>query len=530
AQLVDQRIRHVLDHREAARHVAVERGVAHADLALVARGQHEPAELVRERHEQRAADARLDVFLGDVFLEALEWLRERLQEALEDRRDRQPQEVDAEVLRQPPRVLQPRPEDRVEIEIRGHHLLDELPPARHRLTVRIDDHAGAVEHQLVLAAHHVDERQPDDVVGGARGDHALAEAGLARVVRRAVDGHDQLGAGQRLRGRRPRRIPDVLADVDGHARLAEREDRRLAPRLEIAVLVEDAVVRQVLLVVDAGQGPVVDDGGGVEEILALVHAADDGGEAARRLRHVRQRGQVGLDEGGLEEEILGRVAGDRQLGERDEVGTERTRLRQTVHDAPGVTLDVPDGRVDLGQAHAEAPHAGYCNRAVVRPAPNPGYLAGSPRHGAEPTRHPRVVTFRGLFGQSTTIQNSSSLRIGCGTRQAGHIAVSVFVSKTGSSKLMWFLHALTVPNPLQLHHLRKAATINNDGCRVAWSSARACEALVHSGKAGAPVDTESTRTWSPRTLARFTIGATSPGACPRRAPDPASGRWSSRRS
>ena len=54
-------------------------------------------------------------------------------------------------------------------------------------------------------------------------------------------------------------------------------------------------------------------------------------------------------------------------------------------------------------------------------------------------RHPRLVTFRGLLGQSTTIQNSSSLRIGCGTRQAGHIAVSVSVSTTGSSKLIYLL-------------------------------------------------------------------------------------------
>src|SRR3989442_7707689 len=54
-------------------------------------------------------------------------------------------------------------------------------------------------------------------------------------------------------------------------------------------------------------------------------------------------------------------------------------------------------------------------------------------------RHPRLVTFRGLLGQSTTIQNSSSLRIGCGTRQAGHIAVSVSVSTTGSSKLICLL-------------------------------------------------------------------------------------------
>ena len=39
-------------------------------------------------------------------------------------------------------------------------------------------------------------------------------------------------------------------------------------------------------------------------------------------------------------------------------------------------------------------------------------------------------------------------------------------------------HALTVPKPIRLHPLSRAATINN---RVARESAGACEALLHSG-------------------------------------------------
>ncbi len=61
---VDERLRHVLDDREAAGEVAVEGGVADRHLRLVAGGEHEPAELVGERHQQVAADARLQVLLG----------------------------------------------------------------------------------------------------------------------------------------------------------------------------------------------------------------------------------------------------------------------------------------------------------------------------------------------------------------------------------------------------------------------------------------------------------------------------------
>src|SRR5438552_933620 len=67
-ELVDERLRYVLDRGEAAGHVAVQRGVADGELALVAGREHERAELVGHRHEQVAADARLEVLLGDVVL------------------------------------------------------------------------------------------------------------------------------------------------------------------------------------------------------------------------------------------------------------------------------------------------------------------------------------------------------------------------------------------------------------------------------------------------------------------------------
>ena len=65
---IDARLDQIADHRQRAHHVAVERAIAHGHLRLVAGGEHQGAELVRERHQQRAANARLDVLLGDVFL------------------------------------------------------------------------------------------------------------------------------------------------------------------------------------------------------------------------------------------------------------------------------------------------------------------------------------------------------------------------------------------------------------------------------------------------------------------------------
>ena len=68
AEAVDERLRHVLDHGEAAGEIAVEGRVADRHLRLVAGREHEPAKLVGERHQQVAADPGLEVLLGQVGL------------------------------------------------------------------------------------------------------------------------------------------------------------------------------------------------------------------------------------------------------------------------------------------------------------------------------------------------------------------------------------------------------------------------------------------------------------------------------
>ncbi len=55
------------------------------------------------------------------------------------------------------------------------------------------------------------------------------------------------------------------------------------------------------------------------------------------------------DERGAEQEVLGRIAGDRELREDDEVGARGARLGDPRDDAVTVAVEVADGRVDLGQ-------------------------------------------------------------------------------------------------------------------------------------------------------------------------------------
>src|SRR4029453_10110853 len=112
--------------------------------------------------------------------------------------------------------------------------------------VTVDDKRSAIEHELVLAADLIDVDQRN-----SRIDHALARQRQALVEfphfeRRAVRNQEQLRA-EPAKVRRDQREPDVLADRKADGRTAK--DRRLRQRTwrEHALLVEDAVVWQLVL-------------------------------------------------------------------------------------------------------------------------------------------------------------------------------------------------------------------------------------------------------------------------------------------
>ena len=139
----------------------------------------------------------------------------------------------------------------------------------------------AVEDELVLAADEVAERDVGSVVARARDEHLLAVLGLADVEGRRGEVDEQRRAGEREIGRRRARLPDVLADRRADEHLAHLEQQELAPGREVAVLVEDAVVGQEVLAVDALDGAVRAHEGGVREVAVEGRAADER-DGARR--------------------------------------------------------------------------------------------------------------------------------------------------------------------------------------------------------------------------------------------------------
>ncbi len=136
----------------------------------------------------------------------------------------------------------------------------------------------------------------------------------------------------------------------------DEQRRRFRARDEVALLVEDGVVREQLLAVHAVDAPVGAHGGRVVQVTARLGVADHGGATSGAGRDLVERLDRLRDERGPQEQVLGRIAGDRQLGEDDEVRARRLGGVIGVEDALGIAGEVADDDVDLGGGDAQARH------------------------------------------------------------------------------------------------------------------------------------------------------------------------------
>ena len=83
---------------------------------------------------------------------------------------------------------------------------------------------------------------------------------------------------------------------------------------------------------------------------------DEDDDASSLAGDLGERALRRMDEARPEEEVLGRVAGDRELGEEDDVCPGGLRIGQPGEDPLSVSVEVADGRVDLGKRES---HRGF---------------------------------------------------------------------------------------------------------------------------------------------------------------------------
>src|SRR5213080_3069148 len=136
------------------------------------------------------------------------------------------------------------------VDVTDDQLFLELRPARDELTILVDDEAVAVEHELVLTPDQVAEDDIGQVVPGALYQHALTLGALFLVIGRGRDVDYDLCTREGLVTGGRARLPDVLADRQANDSLVHAHERGRFADLEVALLVEDAVVRQEHLPVD----------------------------------------------------------------------------------------------------------------------------------------------------------------------------------------------------------------------------------------------------------------------------------------
>ena len=158
----------------------------------------------------------------------------------------------------------------------------ELGGAGDHRAVVVDDHRVAVEDELVLAADEVAERDRGEGVAGPLREHALALAALARVVGRGREVDDHAWRRPAPRRTAAARAPRCPRRSSGRSTAPSSSISAAAvARLEVALLVEDAVVGQVDLAVDAADLAVGEHGGGVVDVLGPLGEADEGDDVRR---------------------------------------------------------------------------------------------------------------------------------------------------------------------------------------------------------------------------------------------------------
>lgn len=255
-----------------------------------------------------------------------------------------------------------------QVEVQDHAALGELRGAGDDLALPVDHDRVAVEDQLVLAADHREVRGRAAGLTGPLADQFQPGVVLVPLVRRGVDRQQQPGPGG-ARGRDAAAVlPQVLADREGDVDAVHPYDRHRVARHEVPELVEDAVVRQVVLGEVQRDPAAVQHRGGVargpgrlavalRRELRAVEIADEDRDLPEALRveaggERAQRGTRRLDEGRPQGQVLDGVAGQHHLGERHEVGALFGGVPGPVDDRLGVAGEVADGRVDLIQCEA----------------------------------------------------------------------------------------------------------------------------------------------------------------------------------
>ena len=245
---------------------------------------------------------------------------------------------------------------------RGDAFFERRQLRRHR-EIGVQRKRRAVEHQFVLPADLIEINQRQPAFGDPRNHDRQPQIAFFSRVRRAIRHHQNFSAGlcetfDDVFVIRRFLQPDVLADRYAHPDAAHGHRAGGGAAREQALFVEHAVVRKVCLETNGCDAPAVQQRAGVVKLAIL----DPGAADQHRRAAIGGLSRQGLDGGAagrlkrrLQHQVLGRVAGNEQFRQQDEIGAVSMRLRACRARLGGVALDVAYRRVQLCQ----------CNRKLL---------------------------------------------------------------------------------------------------------------------------------------------------------------------
>ena len=303
-----------------------------------------------------------------------------------------------------------RPPDGVEVD--HQHLLGERRRGRPHGAVGIGHQRAAVEHHRVLAADAIDVGDRNAIATGRVFQQGIAPRVLVALEWRGVDRQDQLGTGLHRRVQRLGK-PHVLTDQQPAAHAVEFEHAVAAVGVdhEVAALVEHRVVGELALAVRVFDPAAAQDAGGVVHHRPRgLRPAHNRGDAGRRGGDAFHCDMAVAQEARAQQQVLWRVAAERELREQHKVrAVFVARFDDVLDDPVGVVEHGPDRKVELGEgdadglAHGGVPSGsgpGHCPRTAFDAVKSPRRREAPPTKKATrrwPSSNARRLTSPGAW-------------------------------------------------------------------------------------------------------------------------------------
>ena len=238
--------------------------------------------------------------------------------------------------------------------------LRELRQAHPAIALGIEGERCAIEDQFILAADQIGVDRGNAGGGNPLAHHLDPLMMLFQMAGRGIEDEEQFGAGGGgALGRAG--FPDVGADVDAAADAAQGHDAGFAAGVEVAFFVENVVIGQASLAVDRRYPAVFNDRRGiVAPPVMLFRMTDDQGDALDTAGQIVERPLAGAVEIRAQQQILRRVAAQRQFRRQQRLGAALPGLAGALDDALDIARQVTDGGIELGNGDAQH------ERSVVR--------------------------------------------------------------------------------------------------------------------------------------------------------------------